>query len=62
MQPYTLADLYGPVARLTEDIVLYLPRTSDLDELARYVPEDCEISVIHYCMNGHSKVRDSWLR
>ena len=62
MQPYTLADIFGPVAKLTEDIILYLPRTSDLNELAMYVPEKCEISVIHYCMNGHSKVRSSSIR
>ena len=56
MRPYSLSDIYEPISKLTPDIVLYLPRTSDLNELAIYVPEHCKISVIHYCIKGYSKV------
>ena len=56
MQPYNLRAIYEPFYRLTKDIVLYLPRTSDLNELAAYVPEDCKIAVTHYCLSGFSKV------
>ena len=56
MQPYSLSDIYEPVSKLTPDVILYLPRTSDLNELAIYVPEQCKISVIHYCIKGYSKV------
>ncbi|KAF2717855.1 S-adenosyl-L-methionine-dependent methyltransferase [Polychaeton citri CBS 116435] len=55
MQPYGLTDLYTPYSSLTSDFVLYLPRTSDLRQLARYVKKDEKLAVTHYCMHGASK-------
>lgn len=35
---------------------MYLPRTSDLSQLAKYAPEDRKLEVTHYCLKGASKV------
>ena len=56
MQPYSLDVLYKKFARLTKHIVLYLPRNSDLNQVARYAPESKKIEVAHYCILGASKV------
>jgi trimethylguanosine synthase len=55
MQPYPLDALYSPFAAGGSDVVLYLPRTSDLRQLAEYVKEGDKIRVTHYCLNGASK-------
>ncbi|KZF22371.1 S-adenosyl-L-methionine-dependent methyltransferase [Xylona heveae TC161] len=55
MQPYSLNDLVVPMSKVTMDIVLYLPRTSDVRQLARYAPNGKKTPIIHYCMNGASK-------
>ncbi len=57
MQPYNLRDIYEPFSKATSDIALYLPRTSDLRQLAKIVPDEEKVTVIHYCMEGASKVR-----
>lgn len=56
MQPYTLTDLLNPFQRLTEDVVLYLPRTSDIRQMANKSHEGSKMTVMHYCMEGASKV------
>lgn len=56
MQPYNLRKLYDEFTKISKDVVLYLPRTSDLNELADLVDDDKQISVTHYCMRGASKV------
>jgi hypothetical protein len=56
MQPYSLSDLLDPLREVTEDIALYLPRTSDLLQLGNSAGEDKQVEVIHYCMQGASKV------
>ncbi|KAM0805186.1 putative RNA methylase family protein [Usnea florida] len=55
MQPYNLTDLLLAFQQLTESVVLYLPRTSDIRQLAKKVREGSKITVIHYCMEGASK-------
>ncbi|KAI9730089.1 MAG: hypothetical protein M1834_006081 [Cirrosporium novae-zelandiae] len=55
MQPYSLEQLYRAYAKLTPDIILYLPRTSDLRQLAKYASEENRVKVMHYCMEGASK-------
>lgn len=60
MQPYTLFDLLVPLQTYTKDIVLYLPRTSDLRQLAVTTQKGIKLTVVHYCMEGASKV--VWLR
>lgn len=57
MQPYGLRKLYDDCSKITKDIVLYLPRTSDLNEIADLAEEEKQIPVTHYCMKGASKVR-----
>lgn len=56
MQPYPLQQLLGSFRQLTEDIVLFLPRTSDLRQLATETEDSKKIKAIHYCMEGASKV------
>ncbi|KAI4200203.1 MAG: hypothetical protein LQ346_002437, partial [Caloplaca aetnensis] len=56
MQPYSLRQLLECFRQLTQDIVLFLPRTSDLNQLAREVdPSKKKVQAIHYCMEGASK-------
>ena len=55
MQPYSLEKLHTSFSSLTEEIVLYLPRTSDLHQLAKLSKEDEKLKVTHYCMHGASK-------
>lgn len=59
MQPYSLKHLYDAYSAFTEDFVLYLPRSSDLNQIAKYAPKDENqlLEVTHYCMSGWSKVR-----
>ncbi len=56
MQPFSLKDLLDPFQSVTSDVVLYLPRTSDLRQIANQT-KDKKILVMHYCMEGASKVR-----
>ncbi|KAL9031534.1 MAG: hypothetical protein Q9196_000429 [Gyalolechia fulgens] len=55
MQPYSLQQLLDLFRRLTEDIVLFLPRTSDLRQVAKANEDSERIKAIHYCMEGASK-------
>lgn len=68
MQPYNLDTLYKSFSRITKNLVLYLPRTSDLNQIARYAQDDSsggagekkkkekKLEVAHYAMMGASKV------
>ncbi|PKS06598.1 hypothetical protein jhhlp_007346 [Lomentospora prolificans] len=53
MEPYNLAQLHAAYKSL--DYSLYLPRTSDLRQIARLVPDDKKIEVVQYCIEGASK-------
>ncbi|KXL49816.1 MAG: hypothetical protein FE78DRAFT_27921 [Acidomyces sp. 'richmondensis'] len=56
MQPYSLSDLHSLFSCFTNDIVLYLPRTADLRQIAQYANQDNgKLKVTHYCMHGASK-------
>lgn len=56
MQPYSLSHLYSSFSYFTSDVVLYLPRTADLRQIAKYADPDGEkLKVVHYCMHGASK-------
>lgn len=55
MQPYSLNALYEPFSKITSHMVLYLPRTSDLRQIATVVDDEKEAVVMHYCMEGASK-------
>lgn len=55
MAPYTLETLYSKFTGLQSSVVLYLPRTSDLRQLAKHAKDDEKLKVTHYCMHGSSK-------
>ena len=56
MQPYSLSDLLLPLQRCSPEVALYLPRTSDLRQLAGHAKEGTKLTIMHYCMEGASKV------
>ena len=58
MEPYGIGELYKKFSKLSKEIVLFLPRNSDLNQIARYAPEGKKVEVAHYCILGASKVRD----
>lgn len=55
MEPYSLEKLYSAFSRQCKEVVLYLPRTSDLRQLVEHAGEDEKLEVTHYCMRGASK-------
>ncbi|KAJ5832914.1 RNA cap guanine-N2 methyltransferase [Penicillium riverlandense] len=55
MEPYSLQKLYNEYSAFTKHVVLYLPRTSDVRQLAKTVPDNSQTTVMHYCMEGASK-------
>lgn len=56
MQPYSLQTLYNEFSIFSPHMVLYLPRTSDIKQLAKYIEAGGHKSIImHYCMDGASK-------
>ena len=56
MQPYGLLDILRPFQQLTQEVIVYLPRTSDLRQLAKAADNGRNVTVVHYCMEGASKV------
>lgn len=61
MQPYGLSYLYDSFAKVTPNMVLYLPRTSNLNQIARKVEQEKQAQVVHYCQNGASKAICAYL-
>ncbi|KAJ4984888.1 RNA cap guanine-N2 methyltransferase [Stagonosporopsis vannaccii] len=55
MEPYNLDKLYQSFTKYSKEVVLYLPRNSDLNQIAKYVPEDQKLEVAHYAIMGASK-------
>jgi trimethylguanosine synthase len=55
MQPYSLKALYEPFAAISTHVVLFLPRTSDLKQIAQYGDQNQKLRIMHYCMYGASK-------
>lgn len=55
MEPYSLEILHTEFSKFTQDVVLFLPRTSDLRQLAATVRPDRKSLVMHYCSEGASK-------
>jgi trimethylguanosine synthase len=56
MQPYNLDKLYKSFAQYSKEVVLYLPRNSDLNQIARYAQDGKKLEVAHYAIMGASKV------
>lgn len=61
MQPYNLSYLHDNFAKVTPNMVLYLPRTSDLIQVAHKVERGKKVQVVHYCQNGASKALCAYL-
>lgn len=59
MQPYNLHQLHGAYRRM--DHALYLPRTSDIRQIARLGPEGRKVDVVQYCMEGASKAMVAYI-
>ncbi|KAF1946665.1 trimethylguanosine synthase [Clathrospora elynae] len=55
MEPYNLDKLYTNFTKISKELVLYLPRTSDLNQIARYTQDGEKLEVAHYAMMGASK-------
>ncbi|KAK5945979.1 hypothetical protein PMZ80_000118 [Knufia obscura] len=47
--PYTLDYMHSRFSKITKDMVLYLPRTSDLNQIADCVEGDEKAQIMHYC-------------
>lgn len=59
MEPYSLAKLHE--AYRTMDHALYLPRTSDLRQIAKLAPDGAKIEVVQYCVEGASKAMVAYI-
>ncbi|KAL2064801.1 hypothetical protein VTL71DRAFT_3941 [Oculimacula yallundae] len=59
MQPYSIEQIYGVVKSM--DHALYLPRGSDLRQIARLAPEGKKIEVVQYCVFGASKAMVAYI-
>lgn len=55
MEPYSLQHLSTALGKFNTDYVLYLPRTSDLRQVAKPATEGEKLKIVHYCMHGASK-------
>jgi trimethylguanosine synthase len=56
MEPYGLGRLYEGFTKVSPDVAMYLPRSSNLNQVAKYGKEGEELQVMHYCVDGASKV------
>ncbi|KAI5776658.1 RNA cap guanine-N2 methyltransferase-domain-containing protein [Geopyxis carbonaria] len=56
MQPYPASKIIRAARTLSENLALYIPRTSDLNQLGQHVVTDEPmIEVVHYALNNRSK-------
>jgi len=55
MEPYSLTQLHTAFTNLSSHVVLFLPRSSDLRQIAKSAPDGTKLQVVHYCMYGASK-------
>jgi trimethylguanosine synthase len=56
MQPYSIDYLVCELSSISKELVLYLPRNSNLNQLAVYAEDGSKLQVVHYCVYGASKV------
>ncbi|RFU74559.1 tgs1 uanosine synthase [Trichoderma arundinaceum] len=59
MQPYSLSQLHEAYKKM--DHLLFLPRTSDLRQIAKLAPEGEKLEVIQYCIEGASKAMGAYI-
>ena len=55
MQPYSLSRLVEGFEKVTRDMVLFLPGTCDLKQIAARVEEGKKAQVVHYAQNGNGR-------
>lgn len=55
MEPYSLQRLLETFRSITDDISLFLPRSSDVRQIAAQRKDASTVPVVHYCMRGASK-------
>ena len=60
MEPYNLETLHQSLSKVSTTMAFYLPRTSDLNQLAKYAPDPekttRKMEVTHYAIKRASKV------
>jgi RNA cap guanine-N2 methyltransferase len=61
MQPYSLDHIFQNFSSITTHLVLYLPRTSDLGQLAECVEDGKKGQVVHYCTKASSRALCAYL-
>ncbi|KAH6606537.1 tgs1 uanosine synthase [Trichoderma cornu-damae] len=59
MQPYSLKHLHEAYRKM--DHLLFLPRTSDIRQIAKLAPEGGKLEVIQYCIEGASKAMGAYI-
>lgn len=59
MAPYSIKQIHSVCREM--DSALYLPRTSDLRQIARLAPEGKKIEIVQYCMEGASKALTAYI-
>lgn len=59
MQPYSLSQLHEAYKKM--DHLLFLPRTSDIRQIAKFAPEGEKLEVIQYCIEGASKAMGAYI-
>ncbi|KAJ6257087.1 Trimethylguanosine synthase [Drechslerella dactyloides] len=52
---YGGAEIYAAARKISSEIVMYLPRNGDLNQIARYEPDNDDIKIVHYCLQERSK-------
>lgn len=60
MQPYPLQDFIF-FTKLASHVILFLPRNSDLRQIAQLAKEGEVLDVVHYCIGGHSNGLVVWI-
>jgi trimethylguanosine synthase len=55
MEPYNIGRLHSSFRAFSNEVALFLPRTSDLRQLAQFDNGGKKMTVVHYCMEGASK-------
>lgn len=61
MQPYSLKYMFEKFHSFAKNMVFYLPRTSDLQQIADCVGDNEKAQVVHYCTNGGSRALCAYL-
>jgi trimethylguanosine synthase len=59
MAPYSIKKIHSACKDM--DSALYLPRTSDLRQIARLAPAGKKVEIVQYCMEGASKALTAYI-